>query len=314
MATAHDPILVTGGRGYVGRWAVRRLVEMGIPVVTFDRDPWPDEPGVTAIHGELVDLAQLTRVLDEHGVDAVIHTAAISSPDMSFAMPTATLAANVMGTANVLEAARGAGIRRVVNFSSSSIYGWQTGPVGEGSIPAPKATYGVSKLAAENLATVFRSIHDLDVLSLRVCWVYGPGLRVPGEHVGQMIWAALKGEAYRLEAGAAHPLPLVFVGDVAQAAILAAQAKSVSQPVYNVAGPRTLTLGQAAEVVRSRIPEAEIEIGPGFLPLERLGDHRVADVDISSAGRDFNYFPVLDPVDGIDGYIASLREQLGMTP
>lgn len=303
------PILITGGRGFVGKWIVRRLVEQGQPVVTYDRDPWPDEPGVRSIHGELVDVMYLMRVLEEHEVDAVIHTAAISSPDPGANMPTATLIANAIGTANVLEASRAAAVRRVVNFSSSSIYGWHPEPVDEGTAPAPVAAYGVSKVAAEGLTKVFRENHGQDVLALRVCWVYGTGLRTPQEYVGQMIDAAVNDRPFALPSGAEHPLPLVAVGDVAEAAILAARAESVGQYVYNVAGPDWKTLGEVAEQVRAAVPGASIELGPGYLPLDELGDHRLGEVDISAARRDFGYQPSLDSTRGIENYIGALREQ-----
>jgi UDP-glucose 4-epimerase len=308
------PVLVTGGRGFVGKWIVRRLVELGQPVVTYDRDPWPDEPGVRSIHGELVDVMYLMRVLEEFEVDAVIHTAAISSPDPGAQMPTATLLANVIGTANVLEASRAAGVRRVVNFSSSSIYGWHPEPVDEDTPPAPVATYGVSKVAAEGLTTVFRETHGQDVLALRVCWVYGPGLRAPQEYVGQMIDAALGDRPFSLASGADHPLPLVYVGDVAEAAILAAGAESVGRSVYNVAGPDWKTLSEVAEQVRAAVPGASIELGPGYLPLDELGDHRLGEVDISAAKRDFLYEPSLDSTRGIQNYIEALREQSQQVP
>ena len=303
------PVLVTGGRGFVGKWMVRRLVELGHPVVTYDRDPWPDEPGVRSIHGELVDVMYLMRVLLELEVDAVIHTAAISSPDPGAKMPTATLVANVLGTANVLEASRAAGVRRVVSFSSSSIYGWHPEPVDEDTPPAPVSTYGVSKVAAEGLTKVFRETHGQDVLALRVCWVYGTGLRTPQEYVGQMIDAALGDRPFILPLGAEHPLPLVAVADVAEAAILAAREESVGQYVYNVAGPDWKTLGEVAEQVRAAVPGASIELGPGYLPLDELGDHRLGEVDINAARRDFGYEPSLDSTRGIQSYIEALREQ-----
>src|SRR4051812_46357223 len=98
-----ERILVTGGIGFVGRWIVRTLVEQGRLVVTYDRDMMPGATGVIRSHGELHDVARLTRVLTHHEIDCVIHTAAISHPDVSVVMPEATFFANAMGTVQVFE-------------------------------------------------------------------------------------------------------------------------------------------------------------------------------------------------------------------
>src|SRR4051812_41557766 len=107
--------LVTGGRGYVGRRVVDKLLERGHRVVRYDRDHW--EPSDAAIQGqcELYDVPRLLDVIREHGVGSIVHTAAISHPDISLAMAVATFESNVAGTVSVFEAARLTGLRRVVN-------------------------------------------------------------------------------------------------------------------------------------------------------------------------------------------------------
>ncbi|HET6509700.1 MAG TPA: NAD(P)-dependent oxidoreductase [Baekduia sp.] len=303
-----DRVLVTGGRGYVGRWIVRQLVDAGRPVVTYDRDWWPGEPGVIAAHGELQDATRLARVIEEQRVGKIIHTASISHPDVSVEMPVATIHANAMGTVELYEAARLAGVERVVNYSSSSIYGFQDGIVSEEAVLDPTTPYGVSKVVGDLLGKVYRGLYGFDVLSLRVHWVYGPGQRMQ-EYTHDLVRAALDGRPFRLQQGADHPLPMVFVRDVAAAGILAADAPAaqVTQAAYNVAGPEWPSLGELAERVAALVPGADLHVGPGDLPLDQLGDHRVAAVDLQAAARDLGYRPAWDLERGLAEYAEWLR-------
>ena len=116
--------MVTGGLGYVGRHLVAHLARDGDRVVSLNRDfADSDDPRVVCVQGELFDVPRLVRTLEEHGVERIVHTAAMSHPELSIDFPVTTFAANVDGTVHLLEAARLAGVRRVVNFSSHCSYG-----------------------------------------------------------------------------------------------------------------------------------------------------------------------------------------------
>ena len=111
--------LVTGGLGFVGRYVVSQLRAAGRVVVSYNRDfSESEDDGVAAVQGELFDIPRLVTVAREHDVAPVIHTAALSHPGLSIDLPITTFAANVDGTVHLLEAARMAGVGRVVNFSS----------------------------------------------------------------------------------------------------------------------------------------------------------------------------------------------------
>ncbi|MBB4662018.1 NAD-dependent epimerase/dehydratase family protein [Conexibacter arvalis] len=295
-------VMVTGGRGYVGGRVLDRLAARGIPVVSYDRDPWEGRDGVVAEHGELTDVPRLLDVIRAHGVGRIVHTAAISHPGVSLYMPLGTFEANVAGTVALLEAARIAQVPRVVNFSSSSVYGHVDGDVTEDLPLRPISPYGVTKVATDLLGPVYRDLYGVEVYSLRVTWVYGPGNRMQ-EYVRDMLRAALRGERYALPSGADHPLPLVHVEDVADATVLATLAAEARQPAYNVTGPELPTLGEVAEQVRALVPGARIEIGPGDLDLHRLGRF-----DMTGAARDFGYAPTRTLADGLPGYLDWLRE------
>ncbi|HWF34094.1 MAG TPA: NAD-dependent epimerase/dehydratase family protein, partial [Solirubrobacteraceae bacterium] len=112
-------IMVTGGLGFVGRHLVRRLAADGHRVVSYNRDFSESiDPAVRSVQGELFDIPRLVRTLEEHAVERILHTAAMSHPELSVELPVTTFAANVQGTLSVFESARMAGVRRIVNFSS----------------------------------------------------------------------------------------------------------------------------------------------------------------------------------------------------
>ena len=300
-----DPgtVLVTGGRGYVGRRVVARLVEAGHAVVRYDRDHFEPDGGAGQAQGELYDVPRLLAVMEEHEIGAIVHTAAISHPDVSVAMPVATFEANVTGTVALYEAARLSGsVGRLVNLSSSSVYGHAEGDVREDRALRPITPYGVTKVATDLLGGVYRDLYGLEVVSIRLTWVYGPGNRMP-EHVRDLARAALKGEPYRLAAGADHPLPLVHVEDAAAGIAAALLAPRVPEPAYNVCGPASPTLGEVAERVRALVPNADIDVGPGDLPLHRLGP-----IDTTAATRDLGYRAEWPLDRGLPDYVDWLRE------
>lgn len=294
--------MVTGGLGYVGRHLVARLAERGDSVISYNRDyAEGTEPNVTYVQGELYDLPRFVDTLRRYEVERIIHTAAMSHPDLSIDLPITTFTANVDGTVHVFEAARMAGVRRIVNFSSECAYGNIDGTVTEDAPLHPTTPYGVTKVATELLGQVYTDLYGLDVISLRITEIYGPGNRMP-QFLREIIKSALRGDPYRLEKGGDHRFHFVRVEDVARAAILAAEVKEPGRRVYNITGGSQITLSQAAGIVREAIPEADIEIGPGYLHLDRQGPY-----DISAAGRDLGYRPEWEVEPGIRDYAGWLR-------
>jgi UDP-glucose 4-epimerase len=295
--------MVTGGLGYVGRHLVAHLAGRGETVVSYNRDyAEGTEENVKYVQGELYDLPRFVDTLRRHDVGRIVHTAAMSHPDLSVDLPITTFTANVDGTVHVFEAARMVGVRRIVNFSSETVYGHIEGAVSEDAPLHPTTPYGVTKVATELLGDVYNDLYGLDVVSLRISEVYGPGNKMP-QSLREMIVPALRGEPYRLEKGGDHRFQFVRVEDVVSAAVLAADVVSPGQRVYNVTGGEQITLAQAAEIVRAAIPRADIEISPGHLHLDRQGPY-----DISAAERDLGYTPRWTVEGGIRDYVDWLRD------
>jgi UDP-glucose 4-epimerase len=303
----HMSTLVTGGRGFVGRHLVDQLIADGAKVVSYNRDFAVDSrDGLTTVQGELFDIPRLTETLRRHNVDRIIHTAGQSHPGVSIDLPWTTFKANAEGTLAVYEAARAVGVRRIVNFSSECALG-DLDPhtrVDENVTPRPTTPYGVTKVAGELFGAVYTSLYDMEVVSLRVTEVYGPGLWMPSL-LGDMIRAGLRGEPFRLDAGGDHPFQFVYVADVASAARLAARADTLTQSVYPVSGGRQITVAQAARLLQERLSGSRYDIGPGFLPhWDRQGPY-----DLTASTRDLGYTPAWTLERGLDSQIDWLRSQ-----
>jgi UDP-glucose 4-epimerase len=198
-------VLVTGGAGFVGATLVRRLVETGHAVRVFDNYSTGDASyldGVDAelVEGDICDAAALDAALA--GMDAVIHLAAAGSVVRSVQDPVMNFDANVVGTFRVLDAARRAGVERMVLASTGgALIGDATPPVDEQSLPKPISPYGASKLAGEGYAYAFAKAYGLRTVALRFANVYGP-------------WSAHKQGAMTLFFRAIHAgEPLVIYGD-----------------------------------------------------------------------------------------------------
>lgn len=304
-------VLVTGGAGFVGRHLVEALAARGTTVVSYNRDFVAcSDPNIVAVQGELFDIPRLTSVLRNHRVERIIHTAAQSHPEISVELPMTTFAANVDGTLGVFEAARMSGtVTRIVNFSSECAYGHQDerAMVVESACPLPNTPYGVTKVATELLGRVYRDIYGVDIVSLRVTEIYGPGLRMP-EVLKDMIHAANQHKAFHLETGSSHRFQFVHVSDVVCAAVLACGHDQLPQHVYNISGGEQVTLAQAAALVRAQFPHATIDLGPGQLP----GWDRQGEFDISAAERDFGYRPRVSLAEGIADYADWLATRVGV--
>ena len=176
--------IVTGGAGFIGSNLVDALIARGDEVTVIDdlstgKAENLDEAiarGAQLCVIDIRDRADLDGVVAHAKPDAIFHLAAQIDVRKSVADPAWDAAINVVGTINVLEAARVHGVRRLVNSSTGgAIYGdAETIPSDERTEPLPEAAYGQSKLAAEGYLGLYERLHDLDSVTLRYGNVYGP--------------------------------------------------------------------------------------------------------------------------------------------
>lgn len=297
-------VMVTGGKGFLGRYIVDELLKEGHTVVNYNRDmalPFEDPKNVFVM-GELFDVPHLLEVIKKHAVDRIIHTAAQSHPEVGFEVPLATVEANVTGTTCLFEAARLSGIKRVVAFSSEVAYGDTPPGVVDESCPLnPYTPYAVTKATVEMMARAYNATYQSDFISLRVCQVYGPGQVMP-EYARDAIKAAVKGKPYDLSYGIDTKMQLVYVTDAAHGAVLACFVDSHHQNVYNITGGIQVTFREVLALLERLIPGARFNVGPGTYPMEDQGLY-----SLEAAKKDLGYEPTVELEDGMRRYVDWLR-------
>jgi UDP-glucose 4-epimerase len=263
-------LLVTGGAGFIGSHVVRAALAGGHRVrvlddmSTGDKERVPD--GAELLVGDVADPDDAAHAVD--GITGVVHLAAVRAVPRSVVQPLHADRANTHGTLAILEAARVAGVRRVVLASSSSVYGAAvTLPTPETTPPQPASPYAVSKLAAEHYARVYAELHGLSTLSLRFFNVYGPGQSPDGPYA-QLVPRALEarrtGSRPVVYGDGLQSRDLVFVEDVA-AAVLAAVERPEVTGVLNVGSGRAHTVLDVLAAVGTP-PPVHVEARPGDVP------------------------------------------------
>jgi UDP-glucose 4-epimerase len=293
-------VLVTGGTGFIGGYVVDRLRDGGERVVTYNRAPAAAglPGGVTSVQGELFELGRLSSTIAERGVRAIVHAAGMADPGLSVTMPAAAVTANAAGTLHLLEAARLAGFRgRVVLLSSMTVYGDR----GDGSDHAalrPRTPFAASKAFADLLGQVYVHSHGVDVVSLRLSEVYGPGRRLPNL-VDRIVDAALARRPLRLDAGLEWPYRLLHVEDAARAIVAAVDARCPASRIYDIVG-EPVRPDQVVAIVRDRVANADIAFGAA--PTAGAGE---ADpIAMTAADRELGYRPRWGLARGIDDLCA----------
>ena len=314
-------VLVTGGLGVIGVRVVRKLLERGIQPVVCDFRPdfslLPDLEGrFEFVAGDVTDFGSVSRLVREQHIERIVHLAAFIDPDMG-KLAFRSFNVNTLGTVNLLEAARLAGITRFVHASSRGVYGETPhGVGGPGYIPLdedhpkhPVSAYDVTKLAAEEMGKLYRVLHDIEFAALRFAGIYGPGKQARHGKMSlrsRLVEDPVAGKPVRLERGGDQLDDIIYVDDVAESLVLAATAKRLNHATYNIGSGKGQTLRQLADAVRAAVPEADIEVGPGLNPMG-FDVHYYAILDISRARDDLGYAPRFGLAEGVRDYVRSLR-------
>lgn len=272
-------ILVTGAAGFIGSHIARRMLAEGHDVVGLDA--WRDYYAVAQKRDNVGDLrdherfrledldlatADLAAVVE--GIDVVYHLAAQPGVRRSWGEFGTYVRDNVESTQRLLGAcADSEDLQRFVYASSSSVYGNAvTFPVEEDALPAPRSPYGVTKLAAEHLVSLYAHNFGMPTLSLRYFTVYGPGQR-PDMATHRMIRAAALGETFPLYGDGTAVRDFTFVDDVVEANVLAARTLALPGSVYNIAGGGATSVAELLELVATAVgrpvPVDRLPVQPG---------------------------------------------------
>ena len=290
--------LVTGAAGFLGRHIARRFRDSGWEVTGFDVTPF-DEPEVEFLRGDLASAESLERAMT--GQDVVAHVGAIGDVYLAASDPVLAARVNVVGTANVAEAAASNGTR-VIYASTWEVYGEpRYQPIDEEHPTVPDHPYSITKLAGESLLLAASRLRDVQVVALRLGTAFGPGLR-PNSVFRIFIDKARRGEPITIQGDGSQGRQFTHAYDIAKAFELAASA-SLSGIALNVVAPETVTIKELAERVVERFP-TELTFGD-----PRPGDVPPAAVSAALATTKLGWQPETGFSEGLDDLIDSLEDE-----
>jgi UDP-glucose 4-epimerase len=299
--------LVTGGAGFIGSHLVEGLLQRGHRVRVLDdlstgnaANLAPVRERIDFIQGSITDPDAVSRAVS--GCDVVYHLGALPSVVQSVQEPLRSHAITATGTLQVLDAARHAKVRRLVYAASSSAYGDQPGDVRrENDQLVPLSPYAAAKLAGEHYCQCCTAVYGLETVRLRFFNVFGPrqDAKSPYSGVIALFIAGMKQNKQPTIFGdGLQTRDFVYVENVVNALMLAADAKEASGNVYNIGNGASTTLLQLVHVLNELLGK---NLAPVHQP-PRAGDVRHSLADISLARKDLGYEPTV-----------SFREGLGQT-
>jgi len=305
--------LVTGGAGFIGSNIVAELVRRGERVRVLDNfstgkreNLLPFEGKIELIEGDLRDYKAVRQAVEE--VDYVLHQGALPSVPRSIAAPLTTNEVNVVGTLNLLIAARYAGVKRVVYASSSSVYGdTAVLPKREDMAILPQSPYGVSKLAAEQYCRAFWEVYGLETVALRYFNIFGPHQDSNSQYgavIPCFITALLRGDRPIVYGDGQQSRDFTYVDNVVQANLLAATRPGIAGEVFNIACGNHHTVLELAVTLQSLVGE---DIVPCYAD-PRPGDIRHSWADISQAREKLGYEVKIGFEEGLSQTLAWYRD------
>ena len=307
-------VLLTGGAGFIGSHTGCEVLKRGHTLTVLDNlDPYYDanikkrnleEIGKFGeyefIEGDILDRKLLGEMTERNDIDLILHLAAQPGIRSSLRDPFKTYRTNIEGTMNILDAAVRAGIPKVINASSSSVYGNNVSlPFQESGPCEPASLYGISKKTAEDYCRVFDDIHGLNVVSLRYFTVYGQRIR-PDLAVYRFTDRARRGEPIEIFGTGEQSRDLTYIDDVVRANIMFMDHDGSG--AYNVGSGSSVTVNELAERIIS-ITNSKSDILHGE-PLKGEAYHTLASVDL--IGKEIGWKPSVTLDEGLPRYVDSL--------
>lgn len=307
--------LVTGGAGFIGSHLVTALAERGMRVRVLDNLSTGSRQNlahlggrIELVKGNLLDQPTVERALAD--VEVVYHQAALASVPRSVAKPLDSHAACVTGTLHVLDAARRAGVRRVIYAGSSSAYGNQPKlPKTETDLPNPLSPYAAAKLSGEYYCRAFTESYGLETVVIRYFNVFGPRQDPNSEYsavIPKFVTAMLAGKKPTVFGDGRQSRDFTFIDNVVAGNLAAEHAPEAVGRVFNIACGKQFSL---LELVASINRVLGTNVEPQFAP-PRTGDVRESLADIAAAREVLGYEPAVDFDEGLRRSIDYYRSLL----
>lgn len=281
---ADAPILITGGAGFIGSHLCDALLEKGYAVRVLDdlstgkrENLQVDHPNLQLIEGDVADAALVARAAD--GCRAVVHLAAVASVQASVDDPVKTHQSNFIGTLNVCEAMRQAGIKRVLFASSAAVYGnnGEGESISEDTTKAPLTPYASDKLASEHYLDFYRRQHGLEPVVFRFFNIFGPRQDPSSPYSGVIsifCERALNGTPITVFGDGEQTRDFLYVADLVAVMVQALEMPGVEEGAVNIGLNQATSLNQLLEALRTVL---------GDLPQVSYGTARSGDIRHSRA-------------------------------
>jgi len=322
MALHGKRVLITGGAGFIGSTLARRLVDDN-RVVLYDnltRDALRHtdlaaHPNVEAVNGDILDAAALARAAE--GVTHIVHMAAIAGVDSVLKSPVRTMRVNLLGTANVLEAAAAGKdtLERFVDFSTSEVFGRHAYKVEEthetsgGSVGEARWTYAVSKLAGEYLAHSYFDEMGLPTAVIRPFNIYGPN-QVGSGAIHHFTVRGLAGDELIIHGDGSQIRAWCYIDDIVAAVLEILESPNAIGQAFNIGNPRSVctTYDLALRIRRLTGNRSPLV----FRPLH-YSDVEIRIPDITKSRELLSWEPQVDLDEGLERTLEWYKSRLGTT-
>lgn len=288
--------LVTGGAGFIGSNIVKKLLENGEKVRVLDNFatgkrenlfPFRDNKNFKLYEGDLRSFHIVRNAVK--GVDYILHQGALPSVPRSINDPITTNDVNILGTLNILEAAKEFGVKRVVYASSSSVYGnSEKLPKIEDMPVAPLSPYAISKYTAERYCQVYYKIYGLETICLRYFNIFGLDQDPTSQYsavIPKFVKLMKEDKQPVIYGDGTQSRDFTYVDNVVEANLLACTAKNVAGEVFNIACGKRYTVLQLAEIINKILGK---NIDPVF-EKERVGDVKHSQAKIEKAKKTLGF-------------------------
>ena len=315
--------LITGGCGFIGTNLIKHLIAENqahcirvldnLNVGTIedlsevcevwrndsadDAKPWSVAEGVELVVGNILDYDAC--LLSCEGINIIVHLAASTGVPQSVSDPRIDMQNNVVGTFNMLEAARIKGVERFIFASSGAPIGEVEPPIHEKLAPRPVSPYGAGKLAGEGYCSSYYRTFDLQTVSLRFGNVYGPRSKHKSSVVAKFIKQALNGETLEIYGDGHQTRDYIFIGDLIQAIELAALTDGIGGEIFQIATNTETTVQELSDILVQLLLEKGIDSLQVAHAGLRLGDVRRNFSDTTKARKILNWKAKTDLTHGL---------------
>ncbi len=311
-------ILITGGAGFIGSHLAGEFLHEGHSVAVLDNlDPYYDvmikkrnlsligERGeFEFIRGDVLDTRLLEEIFSGNDFNIVIHNAAQPGVRISLDDPAKTNRINVEGTLNVLRSAVQNGMGRVINASSSTVYGSSESlPSREHHSLQPASPYGVSKMAAEKYGKVFHEMYGLDVISLRYFTVYGPRMR-PDLAISKFVRRAIAGQTIEIYGSGEQTRDFTHIHDIVDANRMFMDGGRSG--TYNIGTGKSYSINYLVEMIRG-FTDSDVNVENSDI---RKGEVEHTLASISLAESEVGWKPTISLEEGLREYVEFVKKEI----